>query len=168
MYGTLVNTGDNSYDGGNIVFNLDDVVRVPKGELINSYVQAVSFNFSLAPHGPTPKLWLYVLSPVVTGVNIYFYLVRNRMYQIPYSRIATDFIGIQTIILPVNMLPISPGQFLGVGFDEGGGTCYQVEHRTQYSCLPSDFSSVFKEKYDSHDWGISFSFVVHTTATTIL
>jgi hypothetical protein len=164
VYGTLVNTELDSFDNGNIVFNLEDVVRIPKGKLISSYVQAVSFNFSVAPFSSTPTLWLYVLNAERDS----FYVYRDRMYKIPYSLLANILIGNHTVVLPSNMLPILPGQYLAVGFDEGGGSCYRTENQTQYSQLVSDFSSVFKKYYYSRVGGTSFSFVVHTTATTLL
>ncbi len=159
QYGTLVNTGYNDNDPGFLVLNSVDVVNTVIGTITASYIEKISFNFAQSPKSSTPGIWLYIMN----RTNGTSFFIPNLIYRIPYSMIKTNSTGIQTMIFPFNVLPISQGQYLGVGFESTGGSCYRLYYRFQYFITLSNFSNVSLRSYSSiPGGGFACSFVVRT------
>jgi hypothetical protein len=65
--------------------------------------------------------------------------------------------------LSSNALPIIQGQYVGMGFETGSGTCYRMSNRNQYYISTSVFSSLSFTIYSSSSsGGFAFTFFVCT------
>jgi len=157
-YGGLTNNGVDDSDNGLVVVDKTDVVAAYGGSYISRYVQQISLDFAMAPSTATPEIWLYVMNMTVSP-NRFDAVVT---YQLPYTSIITGSTGPQTMVLPVNAMPISTNQYMAVGFGPGGGSPYQVTGRTEYYHTPANFASVGNTTYTSFANGFAFSFTVAT------
>jgi hypothetical protein len=155
----VTNNGNDDGDSGYVVIDSYDVVTAYGGSYISRYVQQVSLDFATAPSTATPKIWLYVMNLTVS-TNGFTPVVK---YQLPYASITIGSIGIQTMVLPVNAMPISANQYMAVGFGAGGGSPYQVTGRSEYYSSPSpSFAALGYNTYTSFTAGFAFSFTVAT------
>jgi hypothetical protein len=149
---------------GYVVINSADVVNQTSGTVTSSYVEQITFSFIVAPSTSTPGIWLYVMNRNGSGAIFY----PTVIYQLPYSLITVGASGIQTMTLSSSALPISQGQYVGVGFASGsGGSCYRVSNRNEYYIGTSTFSTLTSATYTSSTGaGFAFTFVVRTIGYT--
>ncbi len=161
LYGTTLNDGTDAGTDGNVQINADDVITGVDGVSANAYVQLVSFSFYTAPSTTTPTIWLYVMNR--TSSTLVF--TPNVIYQIPYASITTNVNGTQNISLAIDVLPVVSGQYIGVGFDTGGGSLTTVENQTQYFFANvTSFSSLTTATYGTQTDGFAFSFELYIAA----
>jgi len=161
LYGTTLNDGTDAGTDGNVQINADDVITGVDGVSASAYVQLVSFSFYTAPSTTTPTIWLYVMNQ--TGSTLAF--TPNVIYQIPYASITTGVTGIQNISLPIDVLPVVSGQYIGVGFDTGGGSLNTVENQASYVLASvTSFSSLTTATYATQTDGFAFSFELYIAA----
>lgn len=100
-----------------------------------------------------------------TGTTNVF--IPSIIYQLSYSLIVIGAAGYQTMTLSSNTLPITQGQYVGVGFGTGGGSCYRMSNRNQYYIGTSAFSTLSSASYtQSSTSGFAFTFVVRTYGYT--
>lgn len=158
-YGTVNHTSTDDGDQGYVMINGVDVVGQIRGTIDSNYVEKISFAFFTTPTTSKPAIWLYVMNR--TGSTAIF--TPHIIYQTPYSLIRVGATGIQTITLPSNALPITQGQYIGVGFDSSGGSCYRASNRNEYYLNTYKFSTLSAATYSySSAAGFAFSFVVRT------
>lgn len=153
------NVDDN--DAGYVVINAVDVVnQTVTGTITSSYVEQITFDFATAPSSSTPGIWLYPMNR--TGSTNVF--TPSIIYQLPYSLITVGTTGVQTMTLSSNALPITQGQYVGVGFNSNGGSCYRMSNLNEYYICTSTFSTLSSASYTSSpSVGFAFTFVVRTT-----
>ena len=150
------------YNTNYVSINAIDVVNQTAGTISSSYVEQITFVFTTGPSTPSPGIWLYVMNR--TGSTNVF--TPNVIYQLPYSLIRVGVAGFQTITLPSNALPIRQFQYVGVGFEATGGSCYHVPNRDEFYVGTNAFSRLSYMAYSSSvNSGFAFSFVVRITGS---
>jgi hypothetical protein len=138
--------------------NANNSVVSADGVSTSSYVQQVSFNFSVAPSA-TPNIWLYVLNGNITAATF----AQISSYQLPSANITLST-GVQTFVLPADVLPVITGQYVGVGLGAGSGSLYAVTDGSQYYFTTTNLTTLTTAAYTSLPQGFAFTFTVITQA----
>lgn len=157
-----MNNESDSASNGSVTINSNNVIVGVDGVSANGYVSEVSMAFSKAPNATTGIIYIYVLNR--TGVTFVFSPAAS--HQIPPTSIA-DTTGLQTFSIPRNQLPVTNGQYVGVGLGAGGGSLLLVPGVSRASLSVMNFSSLTTASYTTDANGVAFSFRVFAAGPVV-
>ena len=109
---------------------------LPSCDAVNGrYVSRVVFDFAVTPLTGA-SIWLYTFER--NGTTNQFTVVTRYQITSPLLAIGAGSNGVQVINLNSTALPVTPGQYVGVGFNSVGGTCFRSPIAGQYYLLTAD------------------------------
>ena len=109
---------------------------LPSCDAVNGrYVSRVVFDFAVTPLTGA-SIWLYTFQR--NGTTNQFTIVARYQITAPMLAVGAGSDGVQVINLNSTALPVTPGQYVGVGFNSVGGTCFRSPIAGQYYLLTAD------------------------------
>ena len=126
-----IDDGDRSY----VVINEDNVVSGSCDAVNGRYVSRVIFDFAVTPLTGA-AIWLYTFQR--NGTTNQFTVVTRYQITSPPLAVGSGSDGIQVIDLSSTALPVTPGQYVGVGFNNVGGSCFRSPGAGQYYLLTAN------------------------------
>jgi hypothetical protein len=134
-YGTLQHDNIDDGDRNYVVISEDNVVLGSCDPVNGRYVSRVVFDFVFTPSAGA-SIWLYTFQR--NGTTNQFSVVSRYQITAPQLAVGAGSDGVQVINLNSTALPVTPGLYVGAGFNSLSGGCYRSPVAGQYYLFTVD------------------------------